>query len=99
MMILALIKESLGLKRWGSFDLQAGPKETRILRNWEIANIPEYIGHCGEENKTGISLDTSDPPSENMYKLNFDGASKGNLGPIGFGGAILNSEGNLVGLY
>lgn len=34
-----------------------------------------------------------------MYKINFDRASKGNLGLTGFGGAIRNSEGQLVGLY
>ena len=96
---MAHTKEMLGLKRWESFDLQAGLEETRILRNWEIASILEYIGHRGEENKIGIHPDTWDTPLENMYKLNFDGASKGNPGPTGFGGAIRNSEGNLVGLY
>ena len=33
-----------------------------------------------------------------MFKLNFDGVSKGNLGLVGFRGAIQNSEGNMVGL-
>lgn len=34
-----------------------------------------------------------------MFKLNFDGASKGNPGLAGYGGAIRNSEGNPVGIY
>lgn len=34
-----------------------------------------------------------------MFKLNFDGASKGNPGPARFGGAIRNSEDSMVGLY
>lgn len=33
-----------------------------------------------------------------MFKLNFDGVSKANPGPAGFGGAICNSEGKIVGL-
>lgn len=33
-----------------------------------------------------------------MFKLKFDGASRGNPGPVGFGGAIQDSEGNMVGL-
>ena len=33
-----------------------------------------------------------------MFKLNFDGASKENPGPTGFGRAIRDSEGNMVGL-
>ena len=37
-------KEILGLKQWGSKDLQAGPEETTILRKWEITGISEYIG-------------------------------------------------------
>ena len=39
-----------------------------------------------------------DPPLNNMFKLNFDGALKGNPGPTGFGGAIRNVEGMIVGL-
>ena len=34
-----------------------------------------------------------------MFKLNFDGASKGNPGLTGFEGAIRNSIGCVVGLY
>ena len=33
-----------------------------------------------------------------MFKINFDGAPKGNPGPTRFGGAIHNSEGKMVGL-
>jgi len=32
-------------------------------------------------------------PPLGFFKLNFDGASKGNLGPAGFGEVIRNSEG------
>jgi hypothetical protein len=34
-----------------------------------------------------------------FLKLNFDRASKGNLGPIGFGGAFHNSSGQLLWIY
>ena len=34
-----------------------------------------------------------------IYKLNFDGAAKGNPRPAGIGGAIRNSEGNILGLF
>ena len=34
-----------------------------------------------------------------MFKLNFDGASKGNLGRAGFGGAIRNNQGNIINLF
>lgn len=98
-MILAHIKETLGLKIWGSSDLQVGPEETRILRNWGVTSILEFIGHHGGNNKIRIILDTWVPPPANMHKLNFDAASKGNLGWEGFGGAICNSNGKLESLY
>ena len=68
-----------------------------ILQNWEIFSIPEYIGNQGEGNRARNNTETWDLPPKNMYKLNFHGASKGNLGPTGFGGVIRNSKGNLVG--
>ena len=33
-----------------------------------------------------------------MFKLNFDGAAKGNMGPTGFGGSIRNVEGEIMGV-
>ena len=98
-MTQAHTKEKLLLKQWGHFDLQPGPQEIGILRKWEIASIPEYIGKRGEANKIGLILDIWEPPLVSMYKLNFDGASKGNPSPTGYGGAIHNLEGWSVGLY
>lgn len=34
-----------------------------------------------------------------IYKLNFDGAAKGNPGPAGIGGAIRNFEGTILGIF
>ena len=89
----------MGLKRWGPSNLQAGLEETGILRKWEITGIPKYIGKKGEANKTHLILEIWEPPSDSMYKLNFDRASKGNPDPAGYRGAIHNSKGQLVGLY
>ena len=70
----------LGLKRLGPMDLCTGVGEAMILRSWDIFSILEYIGNLGEGNRVRNNLGTWDHPLENMYKLNFDGASKGNLG-------------------
>ena len=45
------------------------------------------------------SLEKWEMPPQSVFKINFDGASKRNLGSVGFRGAIRNSEGSMVGLY
>lgn len=82
------IKETSGLTKWGSSDLYVGLEEAIILRNWEIGSIPGYVGNIGEVVRTGNSVEIWEPPPINMFNLNFDGASKGNLGSTDFGGAI-----------
>lgn len=75
------IKEMLGIKRWDLQALHAGPEEMMILRNWEIFSIPEYVKNQGEKHKERGSLKIWDPPLDNMFKLNIDEVSKGNLCP------------------
>jgi len=97
--IHAHIKETLGLSKWGSSDLRASPEETLIPRNWEIHNIPMFVGNIAERAEDRSSPEAWEPPPTNVFKLKFDGALKGNLGPTGFGGAIRDSKGSMVGLY
>ena len=54
-MIDSYIRETLGLKRWGSSNLLVGPKEMMILRNWEICSIPKYVGNIREGARDGNS--------------------------------------------
>ena len=39
------------------------------------------------------------PPPRGCLKLNFDGSSKGNPGPAGFGGIITGDEGQIIMVY
>jgi len=39
------------------------------------------------------------PPTNNSYKLNFDGAAKGNPEPTGFGGVFRNNMGIVLHIY
>ena len=61
-MIHSYIRETLGLKRWGSSNLRAGSEEMMILRNWEICSILEYVGNIGEGVRAGSSLAIWEPP-------------------------------------
>ena len=99
MVITTHIKESLGLMQWGSSDLQANPEESQILRNWGITSIPTFFGFWVNPIQIGHNPKSWEPPPTNMYKLNFDGASKGNPRPVGFIGAICNNKGRIEGLY
>ena len=38
------------------------------------------------------------PPTYGFWKLNFDGASRGNLGPLGFGACIRNPSSQVVAI-
>ena len=98
-MIHAHITKTLWITKWSSMDLRASLKETLILRNWGIQSIPAFVGAILEQIGGINNPEAWEPPPSNMFKLNFDGASKGNPGLAGFGGAIRNSEGCMVGLH
>lgn len=38
-------------------------------------------------------------PEQGTFKLNYDGATKGNLGPASFGGVFRNSKGDIIWIY
>ena len=43
------------------------------------------------------SPDYWNPPRKDFLKLNFDGASKGNLGKVGYGSILHNNKGKMLG--
>lgn len=55
-----------------------------IQKNWHGIKIPPSFGQKDNMRKDAISS----PPNPGWIKLNFDGASRGNLGPSGIGYVI-----------
>ena len=97
--IRTLMMDSLKLCSWGDQDLKAPAAEMIILNNWGITSIPVSI----KPNMTPLlesdSPDSWSPPREGFFKLNFDGASKGNPGRAGFGGILRNALGQAVWVF
>lgn len=90
------LQESLALRSWNEEDYPTNPKEISISKNWNIriAFIPTLKIHPNPASPLHWS-----PPPEGVFKLNFDGASKGNPGPAGFGGIVRNSRGETQLIY
>jgi ribonuclease HI len=67
-----------------------------ILQNWHLSladTPPSAVANCSTSSPT-----TWTPPPTGFIKINFDGASKGNPGPAGFGAILRNSNGEILHL-
>jgi hypothetical protein len=89
------VNETISLHPWMEHDLQFPRNEHHIIRAWNINITPtpewlrEAVGHTS-------SPTLWEAPSCNFFKLNFDGASKGNLGPASYRAVIQNSDGEIL---
>jgi hypothetical protein len=73
--------------------------ETQILERWGIDSILVYIGPSRINTASSNSSETWEPPPQTIFKLNFDGAAKGNPGLAGVGGVIRDLRGEILGIY
>jgi len=94
--IRSLMMESLKLQAWNEQDLKAPPPELIILQNWGITSLPVSIHPNRSATQETPSPEVWSPPSTGFIKLNFDGASKGNPGPAGYGGIFRNHLGHAI---
>jgi hypothetical protein len=77
--IMKLIQETIKRRQWKTEDLKCSPGEWFILHNWHLslADTPT----SAVVTRRPSSPTTWTPPPIGFIKINFDGASKGNLGP------------------
>jgi ribonuclease HI len=94
--IRSQIIETIRSKSWTEKDWQCSPEEQNILQSWQpiLTNPIPTRNHTGQP----TSPNTWTPPPEHFIKVNFDGASKGNPGPAGYGAVLRNSGGEILGL-
>jgi ribonuclease HI len=100
--IRAQISETVRSKSWSVTDWQCSPDEQVVLQNWQPSLGTLLLAKRPASHSTSLNIWT--PPPEHYIKVNFDGASKGNPGPAGYGavlrdsgGAILNLEAGYLG--
>ena len=91
------IQETLNLANWSEEDFKCNSKETEIWENWRFfilisPNTPKKAPFS-QSPSTWLSLPSS------FTKLNFDGASKGNPGPVGLKGILRDHLGNILHIY
>ena len=80
-------------------DWDMGDSEKHIMNGWGIKNtIQWWVYRKSKKVPLDSPLEWCLPP-EGHFKVNFDGASKGNPGSARFGGVIKNPKGNIVQFY
>jgi hypothetical protein len=79
-------------------DWKCNEKEVNILKDYKIIPCKAYPLQLSKSPSYNIP-DKWEPPLEGFIKMNFDGASKGNLGHPGFVGVFRNEKGEILGIY
>lgn len=92
------LQETLNLKTWKAEDWPTLDNEINIINNWKL-HINIEFQSLNQSKANGKGKSAWIPPSNPSFKLNFDGASKGNPGQAGYGGIIRNHEGTPQILY
>ena len=70
-------------------------EQRKILNDWGICGIPEYIDSLQRVSTPNLIPDHWHHPPLGSFNISFDGATKGNPGLVGYCRAIRNDEGNL----
>jgi ribonuclease HI len=94
--IKRFIRETILSKDWAQEDTQCKIEEERILEGWNLRGCMQTQGKVIR--KTNSSPSVWSPPPSGFIKLNFDGASRGNPGPAGFGAVLRDHAGQIIHL-
>eukprot|EP00253_Pinus_taeda_P001588 PITA_01588 len=92
------IQETLAIRVWNDNDMPESHQERCILKEWNL-ELKSLVTTTTKPSTRSTSPSSWSPPVPNSYKLNFDGAAKGNPGPAGFGGVIRRHNGEAIQVY
>ncbi|XP_057813813.2 uncharacterized protein LOC131027734 [Cryptomeria japonica] len=70
--------------------------DEKMRGHWNGLKIPPYIGPGPKLGKGNRETCVWKPPKNGWFKINFDGASRGNLGQDGIGCSLHNSDETVV---
>lgn len=93
------IKETILSSKLLDQDLQASPEEACILNSWGLSPSPSQEEQSLRRNPSPFSSDVWSPPRHGCFKINFDGAAKGNPISAGFGGVVRDHSGELLWVF
>eukprot|EP00253_Pinus_taeda_P006105 PITA_06105 len=92
------IQETLAIRAWNDADWPESHQEQIILKNWNLEFKSPNTATIKPPTRSASPSSWS-PPAPNSFKMNFDGAAKGNPGPAGYGGVIRNHNGESMQVY
>jgi len=92
--VFNLTRETILVERWVVEDWKADPGEDHILKTLNLTYDMVHNKQPARITTSNQSQDRFEYPKGNFVKLNFDGASKGNPGNVGFGGIFRDSQQN-----
>eukprot|EP00253_Pinus_taeda_P022049 PITA_22049 len=92
------LQENLAIRHWQDTNLPDSPQERLIMNAWNL-NLTSLTHVKAQPPTSPASPLFWSPPASNSFKLNFDGAAKGNPGPTGFGGVFRNEVGATIHIY
>eukprot|EP00253_Pinus_taeda_P009559 PITA_09559 len=92
------LQETLVLRTWLDTDWSDSLQERLILNSWNL-NLSSLPNIKSRPPTKFVSPIQWSPPAASSFKLNFDGAAKGNPGPAGFRGVFRNDRGVVVHIY
>lgn len=92
------LQETLAIRHWQETDLPDSPQERLIMNVWNL-NLSSLAHVTARSPTIPASPLFWSPPTSNSFKLNFDGAAKGNPGLTSFGGVFRKEVGAVIHIY
>lgn len=97
--IIVNVQEMIRSKKWDEMARKLSASDRHIATGWGLT-MADLLG-LNLKNKICHPFSPSlwMPPSQRAFKVNFDRASRGNLGLTGFGGICRNDQGEILKVF